>query len=174
VIAAPPISPAVPVLDVDAFDPAVIENHYPFHDQLREAGPVVWLSAYGTYGTGRFAEVQAVFRDWEHFTSAAGAGLADNGKPGAGRPGGPIVEMDPPVHTRAREALNDIISPKIVRGWQETSRAYRDLTERDGLRPAINADPAWQRYVADVTPLIADMRSMLLASMAMGRQESAR
>jgi 4-methoxybenzoate monooxygenase (O-demethylating) len=123
VIAAPPVSPAIPVLDADPFDPGVIENPYPFHQQLREAGPVVWLSAHGTYGTGRFAEVQAVFRDWEHFTSAGGAGLADIRKPGAWRPGGPIVETDPPVHTQARKALNDVISPKIVRGWQERFEA---------------------------------------------------
>src|ERR1700761_3436125 len=47
---------------------------------------------------------------------------------------------------------------RVIHCW-----AYRDLAERDGLRPAINADPVWQRYVADVTPLIADMRSLLLA-----------
>jgi NIPSNAP len=47
---------------------------------------------------------------------------------------------------------------RILHMW-----AYHDLAERDGLRPSINADPAWQQYVRDVTPLIADMESMLLA-----------
>ena len=55
---------------------------------------------------------------------------------------------------RARSGNPD----RILHLW-----AYRDLAERDGLRPAINADPAWQQYVRDVTPLIADMESMLLA-----------
>jgi cytochrome P450 len=147
VTAAPSISPTIPVLEVDPFDPDVLEDPYPFHEQLREAGPVVWLSAHGTYGAGRFSEVQAVFRDWEHFTSAAGAGLADIRKPGAWRPGGPIVEVDPPVHTRARKALNDIISPKIVRGWQ-------DIFEAD-------AEALWDRVLAgslefDAVPDVAE------------------
>jgi NIPSNAP len=58
---------------------------------------------------------------------------------------------------------------RVIHVW-----AYRDLTERDGLRPAINADPGWQRYVADVTPLIADMRSMLLAPLAMETEQDKR
>ena len=55
---------------------------------------------------------------------------------------------------------------RVIHIW-----AYRDLAERDGLRPAINADPAWQQYVADVTPLIADMRSLLLAPIATFTEE---
>lgn len=56
---------------------------------------------------------------------------------------------------RARSGNPD----RVLHMW-----AYRDLVERDGLRPSINADPVWQQYVRDVTPLIADMESMLLAS----------
>lgn len=69
-------------------------------------------------------------------------------------------QYSPNVGTwRARTGNPD----RILHMW-----AYRDLVERDGLRPRINADPAWQQYVRDVTPLIADMESMLLAPIPLG------
>jgi len=57
---------------------------------------------------------------------------------------------------------------RVIHVW-----AYRDLAERDGLRPAINPDHAWQQYVADVTPLIADMRSLLMTPIAMDAEQEA-
>lgn len=154
-VAPPAVSRGIPVLDEDPFAPEVIADPYPFHQRLRDAGPMVWLSAHGTYGTGRFAQVQAVFKDWQRFTSGAGAGLSDIRSPDAWRPAGPIVETDPPVHTRARKALNDIISPRIVRGWQETFEAdaaalWDDLLARtvefDGVRDVAEA------YILKVFP----------------------
>lgn len=62
---------------------------------------------------------------------------------------------------RARSGNPD----RILHMW-----AYRDLVERDGLRPAINADPAWQQYVSAVTPLIADMESILLAPIPLEKE----
>ena len=37
---------AVPTSDVDPFSHEVLEDPLPFHHQLREAGPVVYLSRY--------------------------------------------------------------------------------------------------------------------------------
>lgn len=37
----------VPVSDIDPFSDAFFNDPYPFHAQLRDAGPVVWLSKYG-------------------------------------------------------------------------------------------------------------------------------
>jgi hypothetical protein len=57
---------------------------------------------------------------------------------------------------------------QVIHVW-----AHRDLAEREGLRPAINADPAWQQCIADVTPLIADMRSLLMTPITMDAEQEA-
>ena len=38
-----------PVLDDDPFGPEVLADPYPFHERVREAGPVVYLSRYGVW-----------------------------------------------------------------------------------------------------------------------------
>ena len=46
------MDPEVPVIDIDPYTNANIENPYPFDEALREAGPVVWLKAYNMYAVG--------------------------------------------------------------------------------------------------------------------------
>jgi NIPSNAP len=48
-------------------------------------------------------------------------------------------------------------SDLLVHMW-----AYRDANEQAKLRPAINADPAWQRFVSQILPLIRSMQSYFL------------
>ena len=64
-------------LDVDPFDDAFLTNPYPFHEQIREAGPVVYLDRYAIYASARHAEVTRGLSDWRLFSSAAGVGLDD-------------------------------------------------------------------------------------------------
>jgi 4-methoxybenzoate monooxygenase (O-demethylating) len=154
-VAPPEVSSGIPVIEEDPFSPEIIADPYPFHERLRDAGPIVWLSAYGTYGTGRFEQVQAVFKDWRSFTSAAGAGLSDIRSPDAWRPAGPIVETDPPVHTRARKALNEIISPRIVRGWQDIFEADANALWDDVLARTVEFDGVGdvaEAYILKVFP----------------------
>lgn len=107
-----------PILDADPFSMEVLRNPYPFHQQLREIGPIAYIEKYNSYAVGRYDEVRTVLKDWETFTSTAGAGLTDIRKPGAWRQPGPIVESDPPAHKQVRDVLAKIISPKVIRGWQ--------------------------------------------------------
>jgi cytochrome P450 len=113
-----------PRLDVDQFALDVLLDPYPFHEVLREHAPVSYVEKYNTYVTGRYDEVKAVLNDWENFTSTYGAGLADIRKPDNWRQPGPVVESDPPSHTNVRQVLTKIISPKVIRGWQEDFATY--------------------------------------------------
>ncbi len=115
---ASPVSDA-PVLSDDPFSVATLLDPQPFFERLRAAGPVVWLEAYGIYATGRHAETATVLSQWERFTNAGGAGLADIRQPGNWRPASVILEVDPPAHTAVRGALQKILSPLIVRQWRE-------------------------------------------------------
>ncbi len=109
----------IPVIEIDPYDPAVLRAPLPFYEKLRDAGPVVWLSAHGTYGTGRFDVTDAVLKDNENFRSGPGIGLADIRKPESWREPGGIVEKDPPEHTQIRKTMSQIISPRIIRGWKD-------------------------------------------------------
>jgi 4-methoxybenzoate monooxygenase (O-demethylating) len=108
----------VPVLKTDPFAMDVLRSPWDFQRQLRDAGPVAFIEAHGNYAVGRYEDVRSVLKDWETFTSIGGAGLSDIRKPDAWRQPGPIVESDPPSHTKIRGVLSKIISPTVIRGWQ--------------------------------------------------------
>jgi 4-methoxybenzoate monooxygenase (O-demethylating) len=121
----------IPAIEVDPYSLDTLRNPYPFHERLRELGPVVYLEKYGTFALGRFDEVRAMLKDWPSFTSTGGAGLSDIRKSDNWRQPGPVVESDPPQHTAVRSVLTKIISPAVIRGWQEAfDREAISLAER--------------------------------------------
>jgi cytochrome P450 len=65
----------VPVCDLDLHTEQNLLDSPAVFARLRELGPVVWLSRYGMYALPRYAEVAAVLKDWETFSSAEGVGL---------------------------------------------------------------------------------------------------
>src|SRR3982751_4462820 len=108
-------SASIPELDVDpyAFDNLI--DPYPMHERLRESGPVVRLTPYGTLlACARHAEVHAVFSDHTRFISGAGVGLTNFNLEKPFRPKSLILEVDPPLHTQHRAVLSRILSPKTV------------------------------------------------------------
>lgn len=107
-------TPVAPVVDIDPFSVDFLLDPYPGHETLREAGPVVWLSAYGVWASARFAEVQKAAQDWQTFSSASGVGLADFSKETPWRPPSLLLEKDPPDHTWARRILQGILSPQTL------------------------------------------------------------
>lgn len=137
----------VPVLEDDPFDAATLRDPYAFFARLRDAGPVAWLARHGLYATGRHAEVGTVLSQWQRFTNAGGAGMADIRKPGNWRPASVILEVDPPQHTGVRAALQKILSPLVVRRWREQFQAEAEAMadvlvarrEFDGMRDAAEA-----------------------------------
>ena len=108
-----------PHLDLDPFDDDFLTDPYPFHKQIREAAPVVWLKPYGVYASARHAEVTRGLSEWETFSSAAGVGLEDFRRSKPWRPPSLILEADPPLHTRTRTALNRALSAKAMAGLRE-------------------------------------------------------
>jgi len=67
----------VPVSTADPFSLENLAEPHALHEQLREAGAVVRLDYYGIWGMARYEQVNAALKDWETFSSAAGAGLSD-------------------------------------------------------------------------------------------------
>ena len=100
---------------IDPFSPEFLTSPYPFHAELREAGPVVWLERYGIWAMARHDEVRASLMDWETFCSSAGVGLSDFRKETPWRPPSIILEADPPLHTRTRAVLTRILSAAAMK-----------------------------------------------------------
>jgi 4-methoxybenzoate monooxygenase (O-demethylating) len=151
----------IPQLDIDPFDAAALREPYALQERLRDAGCVVWLERYETYGVARHAELSQILQKPADFSSAAGVGLAHLRRPGAWREPSPLVESDPPQHDVIRRAMDEILTPSVIRGWRElfSSEAQRlchaalDSGRIDGV-----TDLA-QRYVHAVFPAALGVES---------------
>ena len=137
------------ISDVDPFSDAFLSDPYPFHEQLREAGAVVWLERYGVYASARHEEVAAGLSNWELFCSSAGVGLDDFRRSRPWRPPSLILEADPPLHTRSRTVLNRALSAKAMAGLragflEAAEKMADDLVARrrvDAIRDIAEAYP---------------------------------
>src|SRR6266566_9656953 len=104
----------VPVITEDPFSLENLAEPHALHEQLREAGPVVYLDRYGVWGIARYEQVNIALKDWKTFSSAAGVGLSDFRKEKPWRPPSLLLEADPPAHTRARRVMARALSPRVL------------------------------------------------------------
>ena len=120
-----------PVSTADPFSCGFLSDPYPYHEALREAGPVVWLEQYSIWAMARHEQVRDALTDWQTYCSSAGVGLSDFRKEPAWRPPSIILEADPPLHTRTRAVLTRILSPMAIKVLRETfEREAEALIER--------------------------------------------
>ena len=113
----------IPVLDEDPYSRDNLADPYPFLRRLREAGPAVWLSKYGVPAFGRDSEVREILEDHRTFISGAGVGSVNiHHHPPLRQPG--ILEVDPPIHTRMRRAMDGVITPKRLRPRRKDFATY--------------------------------------------------
>ena len=110
-------SNGVPIITTDPYALAILADPLPFQHALREAGPLVRLVRYGAWGMARYAEVASGLRDFETFSSAAGAGLSDLRKEKPWRTPSLLLEADPPAHTRARQVVGPLLTPRALERW---------------------------------------------------------
>ena len=116
-----------PALATDPFAPEFLADPHPHHQELREAGPVIWLERYGIYAMARHEQVSAALEDWRTFSSAAGVGLDDFRRNKPWRPPSILLEVDPPLHTRTRGVMSKILSSAALQAlrddWQAKANA---------------------------------------------------
>lgn len=144
----------VPVVDVDPFSDDFLTDPYEGHQRMREAGPVVWIPAYGIYACAQHVSVHAVLNDHATFISGAGVGLANFNREAPFRPKSLILEADPPSHTQARAILARILSPKAVMQIRATFTAEAEsLVERLLARQAAGETIDAVKDLAEVYPL---------------------
>ena len=97
------------ILDARLFDDAHLRDPYPLYQELRDAGPVIWLEAYGMYMLPRYAETRAALEDWQSFSSAGGVTMNDimNEKLSGG-----LLCSDPPRHDALRKVIERPVTPR--------------------------------------------------------------
>jgi cytochrome P450 len=158
----------LPVSDLDPFSPAFLDDPYPGHEALRQAGPVVLLSRYGIWASARHAPVRTALLDPEAFCSAAGVGISDFRKEEPWRPPSLLLEADPPEHTRARRVVAGVLSAAAMRRLTDTFMAAADElvarladgSEIDGMADLALVYPL--RVFSDAVGLPTDGRENLL------------
>lgn len=163
---APP--PGAPSVDVDPFSGAFLEKPFAGHEELRAAGPYIWLSRYCIGAVARYEHVRAVLMDWRTFSSARGVGMEDFEVHGRFRLPSLILEADPPQHSRSRGILSRVLSPPTLKPLRERFFAEADalvsqLLERgrfDGMRDLAEAYPL--RVFPDAIGISAEGREKLL------------
>jgi len=109
-----------PVSKLDPFSDEFLGDPHRYHEELREAGPVVWLERYGVWASARHEHVHAALGDWETFCSSAGVGLSDFRKEKPWRPPSILLEADPPLHTRTRGVVMRVVSKPAIDALRET------------------------------------------------------
>jgi cytochrome P450 len=164
---------SVPSLELDPYASAFLDDPYPHHETLREAGPVVYLPAYGIYGLARYQHVYDALRDPQTFCSGRGVGLADFAKEAPWRPPSLLLEVDPPLHDRTRAIVQRALSPAALRElrprWMHQAESLVERLVRDGEFDAVGdlAEVYPLEVFPDAVGLPRDGREHLLAYGAM-------
>lgn len=156
-------------ISLDPFDEAFLNDPYAHHGVLRDAGPVIWIEPISAFGMARHAEVQTALRDHDTFCSGHGVGLANFSKETPWRTPSLLLEADPPLHNRARDLMNAIVSLKSLKAlrpvWEaRAEELVDDLVARGRFDAVTELGEAYPMLVfPDTIGLQVEGREKLLA-----------
>jgi cytochrome P450 len=159
----------IPILDLDPFSAETLANPLGYQAALREAGPLVWLSKYGFYAVGGYAEVAEVLADWRQYSSARGVGPTDlaKEKPWWGEQA-VLIESDPPRHNEIKAQVMKIYNPRAVTELGiEFERQAEKLLDALLVSPQIDghldiAEPYILKVFGDALGIARDGREALV------------
>jgi cytochrome P450 len=137
-------------LDLDPYSPEWLRDPYPFHETLRETGPVVRLAKYGVWALARYEHVRSTLNGWKAFCSSAGVGLSNFNEEPPWRTPSLLLETDPPIHTRYRDVITRVLSRQSLKTLRPSFEAEADKLIEDLIgRGSFDA----ARDLAQVFPL---------------------
>ncbi len=144
--------------DFDHTDEGWVADPYPLWDELRESCPVAHSERYGgVWLPTRHADVAAIAKDTEHFTSRSVI-VSGHRPPEELAPVGvaPPISSDPPFHSPARRMLLPVFSPQKVAELEPSTRDHcRSLLEGLRDREVIDAASEYAQHIP--SRVIADM-----------------
>ncbi|GAB4075670.1 cytochrome P450 family protein [Nostocoides australiense] len=136
--------------DIDPFDEEFLADPLPRLAQLRDLGPVVYLSRYDAHAVARYADVHRALTDWQSLQSGAGVGLSIFNHEEPWRPPSLLLEADPPRHDAPRHVLQQILSPRRLRALSDRWRSNAEQVVDDVLGRGDEFDAVTE--IADVFP----------------------
>ncbi len=148
-----------PISMVDRlYDPFVTEwriDPQPIYDVLLRGPRVTATARPGVWAVPRFADVQALARDWKRFSSFPSADLDNT----ADVLGPHFMDNDPPAHTRMRDVIRHRFTPRQINTTlSETASetAAGILAELSDRGPVVDLgmDFAWPLAVAMICKLL--------------------
>lgn len=158
-----------PATDIDPFTPENIRDPYGWNGKLRDLAPLVWVSKYEVWATGRYDLCKAILTDWETYCSSGGAGLTNFFKEKPWRPPSKLLEADPPDHTPRRAVADKVMAHANLRKLRPAFAAQAKLLV-DGILEkgsACGVKDIARPYILKVFPdsvgLAPDGRAQLLA-----------
>lgn len=111
----------------DPFSYQIHEDPYPIYRRLREEAPAYYNEEKDFWALSRYDDVRNALLDHETYCSRHGFTLEDTGPIGLPM----ILAMDPPDHTRLRNAINRALTPRRVAVLEEPlRRRAQGLLER--------------------------------------------
>jgi cytochrome P450 len=107
-----------PTSSADLFTDEALRNPYPLYDELRAAGPVVWLDRLDVYAIPQYAEARAALREPETFCSGHGVTLNDVVNQATG--GVAAISSDAPRHEQMRRVIRQPLMMDALRDLTPT------------------------------------------------------
>jgi len=117
----------------DPFAPAVVVDPYPHYARMREAERAPFLAPFGMHLVTRYADVAAILRNWELFSS-------DERKAAVQRPrrktstGSTVLGSDPPDHTRLRALVTRRFAARSAAAWEANIQEIVDRLVDEALK----------------------------------------
>ena len=124
-------------VEFDPFSREYFDDPLPTYARLREEAPCYHSERYDFYAFSRFADVVAVHRDTDRFTSTHGLTYEQLSDPDFDNEAyRSLIMMDPPEHTRYRKLVSRSFTPRAMARYEDTIRSlmaeYLDpLMDRD-------------------------------------------
>jgi cytochrome P450 len=103
---------SAPWSDYDPYTDAALLNPWPGYQQMRNAGPAVWLPKYQMFALTRYDSVRRALEDWESFPSRNGVMMNDRMNQVLR---GNTLCSDGPDHHALREVLRRPLTPRALR-----------------------------------------------------------
>ncbi len=103
--------PKAPVSDLDIYAEEHIIEPYGAYQELRDAGPIVWMNRHQAWAVARYENVREVLKDFDTFSSGQGVALNDPLNEVAK---GTTLGSDPPEHDEYRDIVAHSLTPRAL------------------------------------------------------------
>jgi cytochrome P450 len=153
-------------LSWDPFDTDVDTDPYDTWRRMRDEAPLSHNDQYDFWALSRFADVEAAHRDPKTYLSGHGTVLElMSAEP---YPGGQMIFMDPPDHTRLRALVSRAFTPRRVEALEDRIRELSaDFLDRLSGRDSFD-------YVQEFAVFLPSMVISSLLGVPLGDQEMLR